>query len=1214
MGTRLTIGGVVLLVALAWLTGAGTSTTLVAEQAEPPAPRTFLYTQSQGRLLRFDTAVIEQHFETLTEPVLHDEISLPYVGAGVNQAGDIILSRDGRFAYVTATSGDVVHVVDVATSPMTLVTTIPVGDGPQGIDVDDRGFVYVANELSQTVSVIDAVGNTVVQTIVPGGSARDVAVTPDGNLLFVALVNDDSMAVVDVSLGSVERVPMPSPPSRRGDYKTWSVSLSPRGHAWVANRGMNRDGIIVFDAVAPYDLQRQWDAINPAAVAFNADATWAYIAGGGYYAWHIWQYDHTLWADVTPSRYSGGRDVAVHPDGTRTYVTGASRAGGFGLGVWDNTITTPTQSTQPPMTLVIGEQPYGSGWSVVLGPEVGDGGGSGTGPSADAGLDQTLEATGPSTSVTLDASLSTGEAPLGFSWTGPFPEGEGTVIGVSPTVTLPVGTHEITLTITDGSSVTGTDVVLVTVTDTSPPVISGVEESMTREGNTPGGALIPFSPLASDLVDGDVTMMVTSDAPADNFFPLGGPTLVTFTATDSLGNTATKTTTVTVVDNTPPEFTTEPADITVPGTESGGGAIVLLETLGAVVWDVVDGGGDLLTIISDLPPVCQPGDTVVTITVTDGSGNSDSRTVTVTVVDETPPSFTWVPSDVTVEATGVTTPFALDAPTTDDAGPVTITSDAPEAFPLGSTTVTFTATDAAENSATAQTVVIVTDTTAPIISEVPGPQTVEGNALGGATLALGSPQVTDADPDATVTSNAPDIFPVGATTVTFTATDAGGHSATATTVVTVVDTTPPDLTGVPGDLLVQPTELDGWADVALVFPTFVDLVDGPIDSETVQRSPSSPCHCAPGVTVVTFTASDASGNTATATATVTVNRPPQIVMLDSHLSVVEGDQASATGTFGDPDAVELGDTVTLIASRPGLVLVGGSWSWSELVPNDPGSGSVVITATDARGGAALLELPVTVQNAVPVVTSVEQPLDPIQLGDAATVTAHFTDAGVLDTHTCSVNWDDGQPAMPGEVAEAGGSGSCTATYPYIGAGVYAATVTVTDDDGGSATRELDLMVVYDPSGGFVTGGGWIDSAPGSYAADPSQAGKANFGFVAKYKKNGTVPTGQTEFQFKAGDVNFHIDAYDWLVVVGPIAQFQGYGTVNGSGDYGFQITVHDAKLTPEAGDVDRFRISIWDRITGAMFYDNVPGAPSFIYDANPQELDKGSIVIHTQGN
>jgi YVTN family beta-propeller protein len=88
-----------------------------------------------------------------------------------------------------------------------------------------------------------------------------------------------------------------------------------------------------------------------------------------------------------------------------------------------------------------------------------------------------------------------------------------------------------------------------------------------------------------------------------------------------------------------------------------------------------------------------------------------------------------------------------------------------------------------------------------------------------------------------------------------------------------------------------------------------------------------------------------------------------------------------------------------------------------------------------------------------------------------------------------------------------------------GVGIYEVVVEATGRAGNTATSEPRLLVIYDPEGGFVTGGGWIYSDPGAYVPDPALEGKANFGFVSKYKKGATVPTGQTEFQFHVADLN-----------------------------------------------------------------------------------------------
>jgi hypothetical protein len=152
------------------------------------------------------------------------------------------------------------------------------------------------------------------------------------------------------------------------------------------------------------------------------------------------------------------------------------------------------------------------------------------------------------------------------------------------------------------------------------------------------------------------------------------------------------------------------------------------------------------------------------------------------------------------------------------------------------------------------------------------------------------------------------------------------------------------------------------------------------------------------------------------------------------------------------------------------------------------------------------------------------------------------------------------------------------------------------------------IVVFDPNGGFVTGGGWINSPLGAYKPDPSIVGKANFGFVSKYKKGSSVPTGNTEFQFKAGDLNFNSYVYDWLVIAGSKAMFKGEGTINRAGEYGFLLSALDGDMKQNGGD-DLFRIKIWEKANDLnVIYDN---GRSEEEDSPPETvIGGGSIVIH----
>jgi hypothetical protein len=170
---------------------------------------------------------------------------------------------------------------------------------------------------------------------------------------------------------------------------------------------------------------------------------------------------------------------------------------------------------------------------------------------------------------------------------------------------------------------------------------------------------------------------------------------------------------------------------------------------------------------------------------------------------------------------------------------------------------------------------------------------------------------------------------------------------------------------------------------------------------------------------------------------------------------------------------------------------------------------------------------------------------------------------------------------------------------------------VTDDDGGIGTSVYGYVVVFDPNGGFVTGGGWIMSPANACslnAACATATGKANFGFVSKYKKGSNVPEGQTEFQFQAGNLNFHSSTYDYgsLVVQGYKAQYKGTGDINGVSGYRFILTAYDGKVNG-GGGVDRFRIKIINS-ANVVVYDNKMGDSDDI-DSIPMALGGGSINI-----
>src|SRR2546426_1330468 len=235
---------------------------------------------------------------------------------------------------------------------------------------------------------------------------------------------------------------------------------------------------------------------------------------------------------------------------------------------------------------------------------------------------------------------------------------------------------------------------------------------------------------------------------------------------------------------------------------------------------------------------------------------------------------------------------------------------------------------------------------------------------------------------------------------------------------------------------------------------------------------------------------------------------------------------------------------------------------------------------------------------------ISAPVSPIQVNTQFTASDTFTDDSD-DTHTASWDWGDSTTST-GTVTESGGSGSVQDTHTYTTPGVYTLTLTVNNSDGTTATKQFQYVVAYDPNGAFVTGSGWINSPPGAYYANPSLTGKATFGFNSKYQNGANVPTGNTEFNFKVANLNFHSTSYDWLVVAGAKAQFKGTGTINGAGSYKFMLTAIDGAING-GGGIDKFRIKITDSNNG-LVYDNLLNAPDSV---DPTAvLGGGNIIIH----
>ena len=279
--------------------------------------------------------------------------------------------------------------------------------------------------------------------------------------------------------------------------------------------------------------------------------------------------------------------------------------------------------------------------------------------------------------------------------------------------------------------------------------------------------------------------------------------------------------------------------------------------------------------------------------------------------------------------------------------------------------------------------------------------------------------------------------------------------------------------------------------------------------------------------------------------------------------------------------------------------------------NCPGSFTLSLTVTKA-GCSSTCTKPVTVADTTVPTVMITGPASGsvYPAGTTVTFTGSFTDT-CGGPHTAV--WSLDNTTVNGTVNE--GTGSVTASYKFTAAGVYNVTLTVTDLCGNAmpadkVNNDLKAMVIiYDPNAGFVTGGGWFMSPIVTGMQYMNVSGKANFGFVSKYKAGANTPTGETEFQFQEGNLNFHSTTYSWLVVSGSLAQYKGTGTINGTGNYSFILTARDGDIN-NSGAVDGIRMKITDGSNAV--YDNKMGADDTMSSGNTQDLNGGSIVIHTK--
>ena len=350
-----------------------------------------------------------------------------------------------------------------------------------------------------------------------------------------------------------------------------------------------------------------------------------------------------------------------------------------------------------------------------------------------------------------------------------------------------VGPNSVTFTVTDVNGNTSVCTSTVTVKDVTAP--TAVCQNIAVNLDATGNAVITAAQVNNGSSD---VCGIKSMTVSPNTFTCAnaGPNTVTLTVTDVNGNASTCTSTVTVTDNIAPNAICHNATISLDAT----GHATLLAS------QINNGSTDNCAIVAmSVSPnsftCANVGVNAVTLTVTDAHGNSSKCTATVTVVDNTPPVAICHNATIYLDATGhaVLTAAQINNGSTDNCGIASVTV-APSTFTcanVGTNAVTLTVTDVHGNVSTCTASAIVVDNTPPTVSC----KNVTVTLVNGAA-SITAAQVTNSSADncgiasLKVSPAAFSCSNIGANTVTLTATDTHGNTATCQATVTVVGTAP----------------------------------------------------------------------------------------------------------------------------------------------------------------------------------------------------------------------------------------------------------------------------------------------------------------------------------------------------------------------------------------------------------------------------------------
>lgn len=639
-----------------------------------------------------------------------------------------------------------------------------------------------------------------------------------------------------------------------------------------------------------------------------------------------------------------------------------------------------------------------------------------------------------------------------------------------------------------GNSVSATQAV--SVRDITPPVFTAVPQSVTSSC-----ADVPpvGSATASDNCDGNVQVTYDGEIRQNGACPDTYTLTRRWTATDNCGNTVSAVQTISVQDIVPPVFTSVPASVTVScDAVPAAGTPAASDNCATAVTLTYEGETRTNGACPDTYLLTRRW------SATDNCGNSTTAEQQIVVHDIVAPVFTLIPADVVVACDDVPTPAVPVASDNCDAGVVvtyngetTIGNSVSGTYQLQRK---WTAVDACGNSVQIIQTLTVKDTIAPTINCPANIQVPADGAVCTANVSFALPSTSDnctTSPALVGTAVSGTAFPIGTTNVGFTSTDASGNASTCSFAIVVADTTNPVLVHCPADFTV--TTPNGVCSMTVIWdaPDVMDACDSypivpqpNIQPQTVFQT---------GLTTVTYTAQDSTGNLMSCSFVVTVqeNVPPLVVNnCPTDITVFTGNCTAAVN-WTPPTFSDNCSTVTVSSNhQPGDVF-------------QETTTQVVYTATDTWSNTTTCSFNVTVVDTIAPTFSGCPKDTVVSSGNDCSVVVNWQLP--VATDNCTSNPIVSASPMPGDAYPVG--------HTYV-------TVLVEDPSGNKDVCKFKVTVIGPPLG-FVdapSDQSFVGCSAVATWTPPATTGVCAPAVVqSNYQPGDTFPVGVTEVMYTVTD-------------------------------------------------------------------------------------------------